>query len=124
MGDSLWFNTRDELLTLIRDTETQIAALQALQIRALAAAAIDDDTDESTFFDPDNDKQYVREEIAAALHWSAGTTTMRLHEAETLVQQLPATLRLLADGRISYAHARTVVDVVQRADLDHAGSLE
>ena len=124
MSDPLWFQTRDELLALLQDTERQIAALHALQIRALAAVAVDDDTDESTFFDPDNDKQYVREEIAAALHWSAGTTAMRLHEAETVVARLPLTLRLLGDGRISYAHAHTLADVLDRTGLDHAGALE
>lgn len=105
----------DGKLDLLVGVERLKAWADAEQVRTLASLGA-----EPAAFPAAQGKEFVREEIAAALHWSAGTASVRLHDAETMVEALPATVALLADGDVSYAHARAVADAVQRNVLDAA----
>jgi Domain of unknown function (DUF222) len=49
-------------------------------------------------------------EIAAALHIPDRTAERLIHTSETLVNQLPATLLALGEGRLSFRHAQILVD--------------
>jgi hypothetical protein len=51
------------------------------------------------------DKQWVREELAAALRIAPCTAASRLATAEQLVTELPATLAAVEAGLISFPHA-------------------
>ena len=49
-------------------------------------------------------------EIAAALHVPDRTAERLIHTSQTLVNQLPATLLALGEGRLSFRHAQILVD--------------
>ena len=61
-------------------------------------------------------KQWEREEIAAALRWSAGTVNSRLHEARQLTTRLGATLARLAQGEITGRHVARLVEATDGLD--------
>jgi Domain of unknown function (DUF222)/HNH endonuclease len=104
-------------LDLARGLERLKAWADALQMRTLAALAA-----EPPALPHQAGKEFVREEIAAALHWSPATASSRLHEAQRLVETLPATLELLGAAEIGYLHARAVTDAVVANRLDDAGA--
>jgi hypothetical protein len=54
-------------------------------------------------------------EVAAALRLLHRTAENLIHESQTLLRELPATMGALTEGRISYRHAKVMID--------HAGSL-
>ena len=61
-------------------------------------------------------KQWAREEIAAALRWSAGTVHTRLHEARQLTGRLGDTLTLLTQGAITGRHVARLVEATDGLD--------
>jgi hypothetical protein len=81
--------------------------------RALAAVA-----------DPDDEKDWVREEVACLLRWSFGYTQSRLAQAEKLVDALPATLDALETGTIGPEHARAVAEGAYGLDAVTCAKLE
>lgn len=54
-------------------------------------------------------------EVAAALRLLHRTAENLIHESQTLLRELPATMGALTEGRTSYRHAQVMID--------HAGSL-
>src|SRR5688572_26387146 len=56
--------------------------------------------------------EWAVDEVAVALRIPGRAAEAQLCEAVTLVEQLPATLALLHEGRLSPAHARQMVTVV------------
>jgi hypothetical protein len=69
------------------------------------------------------DKQWVREDVAAALKLSARAAADRLAFA-TELSRLPATLDVLGRGEISNLHARTLAEAVVTLDDSAASKVE
>lgn len=114
----------DIALARLVQVEAQIARLHAVQAELLVAVADPAPRiDEYLILDPrpghDEEKllrieDAVREEIAAALRWSPATAQSRIDAARLLHGPLSATRDALAAGEITHAHARIVVDAVER----------
>src|SRR5690348_11385276 len=62
----------------------------------------------------------IEAEVGAALRLAPSTAGARVHTAEALRDRLPATQAALAEGKISYWHAVTMVR--QTAHLDDLGA--
>jgi hypothetical protein len=82
--------------------ERQAAMIAAQQQRVLARMAVDQS----------DDRNWVREDVACALRLSGRTAARRLAVAQTLAEQLPATLRLLGRGEVGYLHAAFLAEAV------------
>jgi hypothetical protein len=59
---------------------------------------------------------YTEEQVAAALRLSPGVAADRLAVGRTLVERLPATLKLLERGEITYLPARRLAEAVAGVD--------
>lgn len=70
------------------------------------------------------DEDWVREEVAAALHLSAGTAQDRLDVARALARRLPATMTALQEGQIRYWQAAAVVESVEPLSDEAAARVE
>jgi len=66
----------------------------------------------------------IVEEIASALRWSSGFTSSRVAQARLLAGPLAATREAVADGHISYAHARVICAASERLPSMHDDSPE
>ncbi len=100
--------------------ERQIAWLQAAQQRLLAAMSAPhsgDTVDRSA-------GRWVREDVGCALRLSGLTAQRRLAVAETLAEQLPVTLNLLATGQISYLHAMNLAEATYGLAPESATAVE
>ncbi|MGH8861177.1 MAG: DUF222 domain-containing protein [Jatrophihabitantaceae bacterium] len=104
----------DECLERLAAIEQHKAFLDAEQARILARLAARPEPPAAV---PDPGSYRVREfvidEIAAALTWSAHQAGERVHVATILVDRLPAVLDALTDGCVSWAHARVVALAVR-----------
>jgi hypothetical protein len=89
------------------------ARLAAAEECALAAAS-----------DPDDEKNWDREEIACVLRWSFGYTQARIVQAHKLVEALPEVLAALEAGDINPEHARAAAEACYGLDLVQAGKVE
>jgi hypothetical protein len=107
--------SNDERVAAIVAAEREIARLQARQLR-LVAALSDDPYAESPV--PELDRDWMREELRAALGESAVRVTERVELARTMVHRLPTTLRALESGVLTLRHARHLVQAV--TPLPHA----
>lgn len=58
----------------------------------------------------DMDRRAFVSEIATALHLPERTAERLIHTSQTLVNQLPATLLAMSEGRLSFRHAQILVD--------------
>ncbi|MBN9142001.1 MAG: DUF222 domain-containing protein [Micrococcales bacterium] len=65
-----------------------------------------------------------RAELAAALRVPERTAEGLLGEARVLVEQLPATLAALAEGRFSYRHAKVMADELCDLDAEDRAAIE
>lgn len=111
-------------LDLLLQVERDLARLHAVQADLLVAVADPEPRSEQFLVRdprPDHDEQRavwiedaVREEVAAALRWSAGATQARLDAARLLHGPLSDTRAALMAGEISYPHARIVVEAAER----------
>src|SRR6476659_6268769 len=93
----------------IRDSEREIARIQARQARMMAAI-VDDPREGSPA--PKVEKEYVRDELRVTLGESAVCVGNRIELARGLVHRLPATLDALEDGGLTLRHARLLADAV------------
>jgi hypothetical protein len=66
----------------------------------------------------------VESELCAALAWAPTTAQHKLAEADALTRLFPATLQLLADGRISVEQARCLADLTFGLDDQVARAVE
>jgi hypothetical protein len=100
----------DMLVTL----ERQAAWIAAQQQRVLARMAADQS----------DERNWVREDVACALRLSGMTAQRRLAVAQTLTEQLPATLVLLDRGQVSYLHAAFLAEAVFALNDKQAHAVE
>jgi hypothetical protein len=98
---------------LLVASERQAAWVAAQQQRVLARMAVGQS----------DDRGWVREDLACALRLS-GMAARRLAVAQTLTEQLPATLRLLDRGRVGYLHAAFLADAVFALNDKQARAVE
>jgi hypothetical protein len=100
--------------------EKHISWLQAQQHRLLAVMAAEPVVPGSV---AEFDKQWVREDVAAALKLSGQTAADRLALAAEL-DRLPATLDVLEEGLMSTHHARHLAETVMTLDNTTATAVE
>jgi Domain of unknown function (DUF222) len=105
----------DECLDRLLQIEGDRAVLAAEEARLLARMVARPDPVPAV-------KGFIREEIAAALRWSANLTGQRIEVAQALTGPLTATLDVLEDGALSYAQARALAAAV--APLDREATAE
>jgi hypothetical protein len=94
--------------------ERQAAWVAAQQQRVLARMAVDQS----------DERNWVREDVACALRLSGMTARRRLAVAQTLTEQLPAMLRLLDRGQVSYLHAAFLAEAVFALDEKQSRAVE
>ena len=104
---------------LLRAWERQAAWVAARQLPVVAAVG---DASYGPGLDPDKD--WAREEIAAALRLSSGTAQRRLDVARDLLGRLPLTAAALEAGQIGYYHAAAVVELTEQLTDEQAGQVE
>ncbi|PVZ14713.1 DUF222 domain-containing protein [Actinomycetospora cinnamomea] len=66
----------------------------------------------------------VAMEVATLARVAPRTGELRVHQAVTLVEQLPSTLAALEDGRISLGHARVVLEQTELCDPGTARAVD
>ncbi len=93
-------------LDALADAERRIAALQAFQYRLMAGL----DAESRPSAPGEDDKAWVREDIACALRISPASAGARLADARKLASALPQTLAALERGELSGLHARALLD--------------
>lgn len=91
--------------------EWQAASIAGLQLRGLSSLAVDQD-------------DWVREDIACALRLSGMTAQKRLAVAQVLTGRLPATLRLVDRGEITYLDAAFLAGSVLPLDDTQTRAVE
>lgn len=98
-------------IDLLVGFERHIAMLQAAQQQVLASL-------DGRALDWSGKKvvDYTREQVGAALRLSPGTAERRLSIARTLVDRVPATLKLLQRGQITYLHAMKLAEAIAPFD--------
>src|SRR5256714_7739599 len=94
--------------------ERQAAWVAAQQQRVLARMAVDSS----------DERNWVREDVACALRLSGLSAQRRLAVAQTLVERLPATLKLLDRGQIGYLHAASLAEAVFALDAKQTRAVE
>ena len=114
----------DDAIARLQDLERELARLHAVQAELLVAAGSPERwVDEYLILDPrpDHDEQRsvriadaVREEIAAALHWSPAATQAKIDRARLLCGPLLRTKAALAAGSISIQHAAVIAEAAER----------
>ncbi|MFB2584169.1 HNH endonuclease [Herbiconiux liukaitaii] len=110
--------------------DRMIAALQARQAKALAQAVEACEaraeilTGVLTADGREWARRLVKSEVATAARRSEGTVIRLIADAETLVNDLPETLAELGTGKISYAHARSMVTHATSLPVESRGSFE
>jgi len=102
--------------------ERQVAWLQARQQRVLAAMA--DDVEHATGPVQRLEGSWVREDVACALRLSGVSAQRRLVAAQALADRLPATLRLLDRGAITYLHALSLAEATYGLDDQTTSAVE
>lgn len=104
-----WTLTLDDRFAALLDARREIARVQAREARFIAAIA-DDPREDSPA--PVVEKEYVRDELRAALGESAVSVTNRIETARTLVHRLAATLDAVEAGALTMRHAGLLTDAV------------
>ncbi len=104
-----WTLDLDSRFAALLEARRDIARIQAREARLIAAIA-DDPRDDSPA--PVVEKDYVRDELRAALGESAVSVTNRIESARTLVHRLPATLDAVESGALTMRHAETLTSAV------------
>lgn len=105
--------------------------LVAIELMEQCKAALDADEQplyaELSHGDPERDRdcvEWVCHELALATRYSAGTCGSRLMVGQTLVERFPATLALMATGRITYWYGRVLVDETVWLSAENAALVE
>ena len=100
------YRTRLELLSALQRARSKIDAQEQVLLHSLA-------TDHpSEGFDPEHDKQWVREDVSCAMRIAPVTARVKLFEATEMVTRLPATLSMLGRGEIPVRHASRLAETV------------
>ena len=116
-----WTLTLDERFDAVRDSDREIARIQARQAR-LMAAIVDDPCTGSPA--PKVEKEYVRDQLRATLGQSAVAVGARIELARALVHRLPQALDALEAGQLTLRHARLLCDAVTALPPDSASAVE
>src|SRR5690348_1361960 len=101
--------------------EREIARLQARQIRLIASIAAEPCSDAPV---PELDREFIKEELRAALGESAVSVGNRIEVARELVGRLTVTLHALEAGELTLRHARLLVEAVAVFDDTAAAVVE
>jgi hypothetical protein len=110
----------DEQLDHLVELHALEARVAARKQHTLAAIDSHEPTDASI----DSSKEWHREEVACVLTIAPGFAATLLCQATRLVNEFPATLRLLEAGVLSFAHARTLLDQCLGLESDVAARVE
>jgi hypothetical protein len=102
--------SQDARIDALVASERELGRVQAYQLRLIDAIAEDPCTGAVA---PGLDRQYVKEELRAALGESALSVNARMALADELVHRLPATLAALEAGTIGLRHSRQLADAVR-----------
>jgi hypothetical protein len=104
-------------LDLAAAGETTLLSALALvdQVQSYAAAMRSDLMVALVDRDPEDDHDWVREDIATVLRIASGSARYRIDEARDLHQR-PGVLAALRDGRLSEAHARAFMRAIATTD--------
>ena len=105
--------TRDQILDHLGTVRVALARLSASLERDIAAVS-----------DPDDEKNWDREEIGCAMGWGYRFTQARIVQAHKLVDALPATLAALGDGQINPEHARAAAEACYGFDRGMCAKVE
>lgn len=111
----------DDRIGAVVAAEREIARLQARQVRLAAAIANDPCAGAVA---PAIEKEYVKEELRAALCESAVAVDTRVALAGMLTERLPATLDALEAGGITIRHVLRLADAIAGLDDEAAGKVE
>jgi hypothetical protein len=103
-----------ERIDLLRLLEEQRNWLEAVQARVLAVIEVADTTELGL----------AQEEVSLALTIPTRTAQARLKTAHSLVRELPATLRLLAAGKITGRHAQLITETSWRLPAEVVARFE
>jgi hypothetical protein len=115
------FLSLDQRIAAVRDAERDIARIHARQLRLIAAI----DADEcGGALAPELDKQFVKEELRAALGESGVSVGNRIDLARELVDRLPLAMAALAAGEITLRHVRLLTDASALLDDSAATAVE
>ncbi len=105
-----WTLDLDARFAGLLDARREIARVQAREARFIAAI-VDDPRKDSPA--PVVEKEYVRDELRAALGESAVSVTSRIETARTLVHRLPVTLESIESGTgLTMRHVQLLADAI------------
>ena len=117
----------DYLVALQRE-QSRLAALESRALVAVAGRATRtrsiDVTDDAGRVRQVSLADEVREEIAAALHWSPWTVSRQIEQARMLAGPLVATRTALERGDLTAAHVRVIAATAADASADSCGAWE
>ncbi len=115
-----------ELIDGIVDLDRAIGAMTAVRLRLLDQVRRHAELADEVFATADRElsRRAFRAELAAALRMPEATTDRLLSEAMILVDELPATLKAMADGRLTPRHARLLVDETRGIEPSDRAELE
>jgi hypothetical protein len=105
--------TRDQKFDCMAELDVVIARAQARRERFFASV-----------HDPDDEKEWAREEVACELRWSPDYAKTRLMQATHLVEKLPRLLDLHEAGKVSDAHVRVAADLTSSLDATVIANVE
>src|SRR5689334_22505759 len=111
----------DKRITAVRDIERDIARLHAVQLRLIAAIDADECADAVA---PELDKQFVKEELRAALGESGVSVGNRIGLARELIDRLPLAFSALQAWAITLRHVRLLTDATVLLDDNAAHAVE
>jgi hypothetical protein len=111
----------DERVEALVASEHELARIQARQVRLLEAMAAESFAGAVA---SELDREWVKEEIRAALGVSAVWVSSQLAFAQALVHRLPATLDAMEAGLITFRHARSLYEALIGVDDVDATKIE
>jgi hypothetical protein len=122
-------NTLSEIIDAVVEVDRVIAGLAATRARLLDQANEWSATGQSLLVDGAAGSEIMRQralraEVACALRIPERTAENLLANSRILARDLPATLRALGAGEISYRHAEMIVDQTAGLEPDARASLE
>jgi hypothetical protein len=107
------------LLAAMRETERQIAAGQAEQLRRLARFASMRPAKDNRPF-----SEFAADEVAVALGWTRNQAAHRLHLAVAVTKRLPDTLAALARGDLDLRQVEAIEDLTSPLSVETARAVE
>jgi hypothetical protein len=107
------------LLAAMRETERQIAAGQAEQLRQLARFASMRPAKDNRPF-----SEFAADEIAVALGWTRNQAAHRLHIAVAVTKRLPDTLDALERGDLDLRQVEAIEDLTSPLTVETARAVE